>query len=238
MAYDFLDYLKPVGSATFSLLEDLYLKGGFRTVATADDLNNIDPSAIKLGMWVAVDEEDGKIYECTEYGIVEDEFGDTSVNTKFEALDLDGVEGVEGEKVVREHVRSVKKVNFSYDNAGDVVDIPVDMGCKSFVIVGLRISAGRIMRLRLFSNMNKTDVLPYEFVSDRLNFDNGVTYLKNGTKFQYKKYHVAINESPVPSDRNIFLFECTSLEDPEFVFDRELEHAPVEIVLTYIPLET
>jgi hypothetical protein len=73
MAYEFVDYIKPQGESKFYILEDKFIKGGFHIVDTKSELDSLDPTIMKKGMLVAVNEEDGAIYECAELTLGEDE---------------------------------------------------------------------------------------------------------------------------------------------------------------------
>jgi hypothetical protein len=52
MAIDLVSFLRPKNGNTFALLEDVYLKGGYRSVANATERDAIDPLCRKSGMLV------------------------------------------------------------------------------------------------------------------------------------------------------------------------------------------
>lgn len=78
MAYEYIDYLKPSGTARFALLEDVFLKGSYRVLQTEADRDSIDRSACKEGMLVYCLDTD-KSYILSEFSTTEDEFGDLVV---------------------------------------------------------------------------------------------------------------------------------------------------------------
>jgi hypothetical protein len=49
MPYEFVDNVKPQGTAQFAILEDVFLQGSFRVLQTEDDKLSIDPTTIKSG---------------------------------------------------------------------------------------------------------------------------------------------------------------------------------------------
>lgn len=76
MAYEFLDYLKPVGASRFALIEDIFLKGAYRVLQSEAERDNLDPTTCKVGMIVNCLEE-SRLYLLSELRMDEDEFGDT-----------------------------------------------------------------------------------------------------------------------------------------------------------------
>jgi hypothetical protein len=134
---DFIQFtgpIKPLGSSKFSILEDKFLKGGFRVVDKKAELSSFDATVIKKGMLVAVNEEDGAIYECVDFSESADEFGDPIVVSNFQPFAANSSTGNDTDKV---YVRPTKTINYTYVNSGQVVSIPIDMGCQSFVLTGL-----------------------------------------------------------------------------------------------------
>lgn len=64
MPISLTSYLTPKNGAKWFLLEDIYLRGGFRVVATVAERDTLHASTKKVGMLVAV-LEDGKIWKLT-----------------------------------------------------------------------------------------------------------------------------------------------------------------------------
>ena len=62
MAVSIASFLLPIGGQKFFLLEDIYLRGGFRVVASVTERNAIHPSTKKVRM-VVVTADDGKIWQ-------------------------------------------------------------------------------------------------------------------------------------------------------------------------------
>ena len=78
--------IKPLGESKFAVVEDSYLKGGFRVVANQTELQSLDPTALKIGMYVSVAEESGKLYHCDSINLGVDEFGDPTATYTFAAM--------------------------------------------------------------------------------------------------------------------------------------------------------
>lgn len=62
MAVSLSSFLIPSSGAKFYLLEDLYLRGGFRIVANVNERNTLHPSVKKVRM-VVITADDGKIWQ-------------------------------------------------------------------------------------------------------------------------------------------------------------------------------
>lgn len=62
MAVQIASFLLPIGNQKFFLLEDIYLRGGFRVVPSVTERNAIHPSTKKVRM-VVVTADDGKIWQ-------------------------------------------------------------------------------------------------------------------------------------------------------------------------------
>ena len=56
MAIQVVSFLIPTNGNTFSVLEDKYLKGGFRSVSITSDLNSLDSTVLKEGMVVVTND--------------------------------------------------------------------------------------------------------------------------------------------------------------------------------------
>ena len=80
--------IKPLGASTFAVLEDKYVQGGFRVVANQTELQSLDPTVLKLGMYVSVAEESGKLYHCDSISAGFNEFGDPVATYTFSAVKL------------------------------------------------------------------------------------------------------------------------------------------------------
>lgn len=216
----------------FAILDDSLLKGGLRIVDTKTDLEQLNVAVVKLGMYVAVTEEQGKLYECTELEIKEDPlFGDNYIEKIVFSPVVVGATGVLLTN------RKKKKVRFSEILPNQVAEMPVDLGCRSCIITYLQVSGGRKMELEIFSSKDKIDPIPYMFNSMYRYFDDGSTFLKNKTRFQYKKFYVLINNEPDPLDQRIFLFRCRSLEDDAYRTSLLPNSEDFEVIINYIPLE-
>lgn len=237
---DFIQFtapIKPLGASTFAILEDKFIKGGFRIVETKDELDTLDPTTIKKGMLVAVNAEKGAIYECTDFSQTEDEFGDPVVSTIFTPLQVNS--GTDpNAPAPSAYVRPKKVINFAYVSPGDSFDIPVNMGCQSFILTQLKVSSGRKLKVKIYTSAAKTDPIVFEFNSTKKNYMDGSTYLKNNARFQYKKCHIFVNKEVSPSQRKTFVVNCQSLEDSVYYTSKGLSYSVVQVELTYIPLET
>jgi hypothetical protein len=235
---DFIQFtgpIKPLGSSKFSLLEDKFLKGGFRVVDKKAELANLDASTIKKGMLVAVNEEDGAIYECIDFSETVDEFGDPIVSSNFQPFAADASSG-SGQNAV--YTRPTKTITYTYVNAGQVASIPVNLGCQSFVLTALEVPIGRKLKVRIYTSAAKIDPIVFEFNSIKKNFLDGSTYLKNNTRFQYKKFFTFVNKEVSAAQKRTFIFECESIEDSAYSTSHGSSYQSVDIKISYIPLET
>ena len=235
---DFIQFtgpIKPLGSSKFSILEDKFLKGGFRVVDKKAELSSFDATVIKKGMLVAVNEEDGAIYECVDFSESADEFGDPIVVSNFQPFAANSSTGNDTDKV---YVRPTKTITYTYVNSGQIVSIPVNMGCQSFILTGLEVPADRKLKVRIYTSAAKVDPIVFEFNSSKKNILDGSTYLKNNTRFQYKKFFTFINKEKSIAQKRTFIFECESLEDSAYSVSRGLSYQSVGIKISYIPLET
>lgn len=220
--------------APFAIVDDALLKGGFRAVEKKSDLDLISPSMLKVGMYIAVNEEQGKIYECVELQVEVDEFGDEFLAKKVFSPLVIGAASSSSTKLLN---RVSKKISFNDIRPNQVIEMPVDLGCRSCVIIGARVSAGRKMEIEIFCRKDKLDPIPYLFNSYYRYFDDGSTYLKNKARFQYKKFYVLANDEPETVDQRIFIVRCRSLEDDTYRTSLTPNSTDVDFHLTYIPLE-
>ena len=234
---DFIQFtgpIKPLGSATFALLDDKFLKGGFRIVDKKADLQTIDATAMKVGMLVAVNEEDGMVYECQSFTQSEDEFGDPIVTSEFKEFSASATDTPSSD----DYTRPTKKVVYTYVNAGQTASIPVNMGCQSFILTRLEVPVGRKLKVRIYTSAAKIDPIVFEFNTTKKNILDGSTYLANNTRFQYKKFFTFVNKESSAAQKRTFIIECESLEDTAYSISKGFSYQSVTVNLTYIPLET
>ena len=62
MAVSVASFLVPRNNGKFSLLEDIYLRGGFRIVGNVDERNTMHPSVKKARM-VVITADDGRVWQ-------------------------------------------------------------------------------------------------------------------------------------------------------------------------------
>ena len=74
--------IKPLGSATFAILEDVFLQGSYRVLNTEAEKDIISPDACTVGMIVKC-LDSGKMYSLSALTIGEDEFGDPTATSDF-----------------------------------------------------------------------------------------------------------------------------------------------------------
>lgn len=219
--------------APFSIIDSSLVNGGFHVVNKRTDLDTLNPLTLKVGMYVAVNEEQGKIYECTELVAGVDDFGDPFLEKiTFVPLTV-------GSSTGPKHLvnRLTKKISFNEISPLQVIEMPVDLGCRSCIVTYLRITSGRKVELEIFGHKDKSDPIPYLFNSMHRYFDDGSTYLQNKARFQYKKFSVLINTEKDPIDQRIFLFRCRSLEDEVYRTSLADYSIDLDVFLTYLPLE-
>ena len=75
---DFVQFtgpVKPIGSSTFAALEDIFLQGSYRVLATEADKNEINVEACSIGMIVKC-LDTNRMYSLADMTTSEDEFGD------------------------------------------------------------------------------------------------------------------------------------------------------------------
>lgn len=230
--------IRPASPSTFALLEDSFLKGSFRVVDTYDELNHLDQTTLKLGMLISVTEHEGKIYEVVEINEYQDEYGDTYATPKFAPF--------YAKPNFPKYERPQKTIIFSDMTLGTTVNKKVNMGCKSFILAGLTIGNGRKMKLKIHNNLLLNEDLPFEFTSHKRSEYEGITYLKNKTKFQYKQYRIFINtnsygvvdiDGDLIDSQHVFTFSCESLEDSTFYISKGFYGVEIPIEISYIPLE-
>ena len=135
--------LVPKNSGTYALLDDEYLKGGFRVVANEAALQTLDPSVFKADMIAFVSTVAGveggatfrykgldidgttRIWERHPLGLKGDK-GDAFVYADFTPEQLEGLKGLKGEAFVyadftAEQLAALKAPGQSLNNRGDWV---------------------------------------------------------------------------------------------------------------------
>lgn len=238
MPYIFPDSLVPPAGRKFPLIGQLDIKGSLFVVSKLSELNTLKEGLIKKGMLISVANDKGALYECSDIVSSYDEddneiktpvfrpfFSPTETNTSGDAPRL------------FQYRRPQKTINFSYIAEGSVVNLPIDMGCKSFVITKVEVAKDRLLQLKIFSTLLRKDDNPYEFSSTRQAIDSGFTRLKNKQNFQYRKFHTCVNKETAKVNQTKFIFQCTSLEKGSYTTQKGLTWKDAEIVITYIPLE-
>ena len=93
-------YLIPRAGNSYALLEDIYIKGGFRILQTLAERDAIDPTATKVGMLVYV-VDDKKTYRLLDGNVWEEKLdngpvGPTGPKGADGANGVDGAHGPEG----------------------------------------------------------------------------------------------------------------------------------------------
>lgn len=233
----FTDVLQPPAGVSIPLLKASDMRGGFVSVNTKADLDRFKLSAIKVGMLVNVN-EDNAIYECKSLEISYDDDWNEIVTPVFEKFFVAAKEAGEGEDAAASRYRRrTKKVSFSYLRENAVVNVPVDMECKSFIVTSLKISEDRKIRFSIYGTLARTDLNPYTFESRKRSFDTHQTELRNGSIFQYRKFNTCINSETAKANQTKFIFQCLSLERGLYTMSKGLSWAEVEAEITYIPLE-
>ena len=237
MPYIFNDSIRVPTGSTFPLIDGTEIAGGFISVRTKADLDKIKTSTIRVGMLLNVFDEN-KIYECKEILIDYDENWEEVVVPVFKPFYVPtaGISGDDGSGVIR-YRRPKKVINFSYIGEGSVVNLPIDMECKSFIVTKVNISDQRRIRLAIFGTLLRNDLNPYTFESTKRGYDTHMTTLKDGSNFQYRKFPICVNAEVAKQNQTKFVFQCTSLEKGAYTTSKGLSWNEVEATVTYIPLE-
>lgn len=230
----FSDSILPIDPTTSKLVMDSkFIHGGFHIVELKSDLQLFDVTILKVGMFVAVNEELGKIYKCTHFSTNTDANGDSiAVDVVFEPLVIGSPVYTAAD--LRTRISTV--LLFNFERVDQTIDMIYDMQCKSFVLTSLVVDRHRNMEVKIYgSAVTGDDPFPYRFLSDRKNIDDGSTYLKNYSRFQYRKFNIIANQNNPTNTQ--FTFSCRSFDPVTYHTALNTAMQSVKLRITYIPLE-
>lgn len=238
MPYIFSDFLSPPSGVKRALISQDDVKGSLLVISKLTDIDKIKRGAVKRGMLVSVSSEKGALYECSNIEVSYDEDDNEILVPVFRPFytPTDNSGGVEDNEFFK-YQRPTKTINFSYIKEGAVVNIPINMECKSFIITNVEVTKDRMILFKVFSTLLRKDLTPYEFNSSRQNYDSGMTKLAGGQNFQYRKFFTCVNQEAAKENQTKFVFQCTSLEKGSYTTSKGLTWNEVEVKITYIPLE-
>ena len=141
------------------ILEDVYLKGGYRSVATLDAMNAIHPAARKLGMLVY----------CVETDLI---YKPSADKTSF--VEWSGGGGSVGGGGATRHAATIPVGELV---AGASVDIVMTLEAASAMVLELSIDVPQVM-VQIFAAPDMQDTNPYTFVSTaEMLQDDGMTLI-------------------------------------------------------------
>lgn len=241
------DYYVPSNPFIPYVLEDTYVKGGFRTVLTLDQLNAITPFVKKSGMIVYV-EEDDTYYKWVH---AEQAFKPWEIGGGFSEADIaeplimvDGKltvdpsrlvpkGGLEGQVMMMKSkgvewtylsqnanrgVRASKVYAVPLMQPGDEHRFELELG-RTIMIVKAEVNAHDI-EIKGYGTPERDDRNPYTFISGIDYFiDEGIKFGENG-EADYMRRHafVANRQSPV--------------QDTVYFTARNIGGAPASVILT------
>lgn len=205
--------LVPKAGLNFFLLEDTYVKGGFRVVPSVEKRDEIPLTNLKQGQLVLTVAEK-KVWQQT---------ADTSVATApiWEEFAMGGGSsgnGNGGKRVVATHV---------IDDlvSGADVEFELDLGV-SCIVLDLRLD--RKAHVFAYSTPEKDEVNPYEFLAtDSMLADRGLTELSDGTLLRNRRYNLLCNMEQPPKPKHYFTVK--SIDDVA---------GPCVLTLTFVPIES
>lgn len=172
-------FLLPRPGGNYFLLEDVYLRGGFRVVATHEARDAIPPLSRKAQMLV-VTQDDKKIWQM-----------DDDLETWSEFKAGGGGDGA-GPRATFEHtVNDIPALSYA--------DFDMDAG-NTIIVLKLRVSAACIVEVHETSQ--RIDNNPYKFIAteDHLE-DDGTTELEDGTTVKNRRYSILTNMEVEPNGK-------------------------------------
>ena len=158
-------FFLPAAKGLPFILEDIYVKGGYRSVATMADLGSIPSAAKKPGMLVYCGEDD------TIYRLKADKsaFVDSMIGKSG------GGGGAGGTRYETTLVASKEL------EAGEALDMDLDLSAATAMVLSLSLDLAGIT-IQLFAESDRSDTNPYTFLStDTMLKDDGMTLIDGAT---------------------------------------------------------
>lgn len=159
-------FFLPAAKGLPFILEDIYVKGGYRSVATMADLGAIPSAAKKPGMLVYCGEDD------TIYRLKADKsaFVDSMIGKSG-----GGGGGAGGTRYETTLVASKEL------EAGEALDMDLDLSAATAMVLSLSLDLAGIT-IQLFAESDRSDTNPYTFLStDTMLKDDGMTLIDGAT---------------------------------------------------------
>lgn len=197
----------PAASSLAFILEDIYLRGSYRCLATAADRDAIMPAARKVGMLAYVAADD------TVYKLDTDKLTWLSTNIGKAG----GGGGAGGKRYDVEFVAPLPILPAA------TLDFQLDLEAPSLMIINLELDTADI-KVQAFSKSDRSDVNPYTFTSNLgLMEDDGITSV-NGVQSRSRKFSFLATEADTKS--HYFRFTNVGLVD-----------ATPKLTFTYLTME-
>ena len=234
---DFIQFtgpIKPLGSATFPILSDEYLLGGYKVVADESARDSLDPSTLKIGTLVKC-VSTGIYWRAKNVSVGYDDFGDP----------FSTVEWVEFKFNTKPDSTAIALYQVSHSNftlnMSNVADgksqfIDLNLGCYSCFVLNLRVS--QPVKVEIFSRSDYKDINPYTFIAryDHL-IDDGTSFVNRigYGMFQLKTsaYSIIANEDDVLSKN----FYIRITKDNKLTEKGDYTSPLVTVAFDYIPIE-
>lgn len=231
----FIDKIVPFDGNT-ALLEDIYLKGGFRIVADEYTMYNLDHSLLAKGMIVKC-QSSGLYYRANIVRFNADGSLDT-IEWKHYTFDQYITPG-SNTPVLYNSCTATFTVDITKIKDGKSVKFGKELGCRSFFLLNLRMSAP--VKLELFSRKDLQDINPYTFIakSSKLS-DSGESYVRssstNVTTFLLKTstYSIIVNED-IDTTSTTFYFRLT--KNLKMLDSSTVNPNKIIVEFEYIPIE-
>jgi len=215
--------LVPAGGQTFSLLEDIYLKGGLQIRNDIADRDSIPFFNLKLGALVLT-LADRTIWQVSAYSFPDEQNPDAEFRVEWEVFSLGGDGGGGTPIVDSPSIRSVVIRTLDTLPVSGSVEFDLRMAVSC---ISLKLTLSRPARVKVFGTPARDETNPYEFLAtpDHLT-DDGRQLLADGTIFRTRNYSIFANFEEPPTDRLYFTLE--SVDDDE---------GPIALTIVYLPLE-
>lgn len=224
--------LKPLGNATFALLEDLYIRGSLKIVRNELERDQLDPTTIKRGMLVRC-VESGTFWQAKNIVTNVDDFGDeyTTVDWKVYQFGQDLAPLKRLEKTSTSFTLNLAQVsnkkNISYNH---------NLRCYSCFMMNFKVSIP--VKVEIFSRKDYKDNNPYTFIGryDHL-YDDGTSYVY---RVGYERFDMNLGAYSILANEDdplttMYYFRIT--KDVSLTKDSKYDSNLVTVSFDYIPIE-
>lgn len=211
------DFVVPAGGSTEFLIEDKYVRGGLHIVPAYEDLAELDPTTMKVGM-LCVTQDTKQIFQLIALEVPIDEEGNVGPFwSEFKPGDGGGIG-------IRQQVTHF--VNTILPGAAAEFSLPLGR-----TVLVHKLSVDTSCMVEAFETVSYDDTNPFKFIAtpDHL-VDDGSTLMTDGTVLRGRRYHILSNQEISGEDSasiNIY-FRVTNTGIVEKSVTMSLSFLPIE----------